>query len=264
MTPIMPLTALDAPVVAVSTAPSAPPLTVLIPVYNEERTIDELLRRVAAGPYPDKEVIVIDDGSSDATPRLLEAWAERPGFCVLRHAKNQGKGTAVRTGLAHARGEVTIIQDADLEYDPADYPRLVEPIRCGMDEAVFGSRYLAPTRRLPWTKFRLGVMLFNGMVRVLYGQRLTDEATCYKAVRTTLFQALNLQAARFEMCPEMTAKLCRLGVRIVEVPISYRPRGVEDGKKIGWRDGVQAVWTLLKWRLLTLRMARAADNRERP
>jgi glycosyltransferase involved in cell wall biosynthesis len=108
-----------------------PLLTVLIPVYNEERTIDELLRRVADGPYPDKEVIVIDDGSSDATPRLLESWTDRPGFRVLRHTKNQGKGAAVRTGLAHASGEVTIIQDADLEYDPADYTRLVEPIRCG-------------------------------------------------------------------------------------------------------------------------------------
>jgi dolichol-phosphate mannosyltransferase len=170
-----------------------------------------LLRRVAAGPYHDKEVLVIDDGSSDATPRLLEAWADRPGFRVLRHAKNQGKGTAVRTGLAHARGEVTIIQDADLEYDPADYTRLVEPIRRGEAEVVYGSRYLAPTRRLPWTKFRVGVMVFNGMVRVLYGQRTTDEATCYKAVRTSLFRALDLQAVRFELCPEMTAKLCRLG-----------------------------------------------------
>ena len=229
-----------------------PPLTVLIPVYNEERTIDELLRRVAAGPYPDKEVIVIDDGSSDATPRLLEAWADQPGFRVLRHAKNQGKGAAVRTGLAHARGEVTIIQDADLEYDPADYPRLVEPIRRGEAEAVYGSRYLAPTRRLPWTKFRLGVMLFNGMVRVLYGQRLTDEATCYKAARTGLWRSLNLRGERFELCPEMTAKLCRRGVRIVEIPISYHPRGAEAGKKIGWRDAVQTVWALIQWRLASL------------
>jgi dolichol-phosphate mannosyltransferase len=197
-------------------------------------------------------VIVIDDGSSDATPRLLEPWAERPGFRVLRHASNRGKGAAVRTGLAQARGEVTIIQDADLEYDPADYPRLVEPIRRGTAEAVYGSRYLAPTRRLPWTKFRLGVMLFNGMVRVLYGQRLTDEATCYKAARTGLWRSLNLRAERFELCPEMTAKLCRRGVRIVETPISYHPRGAEAGKKIGWRDAVQTVWALIQWRLASL------------
>jgi dolichol-phosphate mannosyltransferase len=197
-------------------------------------------------------VIVIDDGSSDATPRLLEAWADRPGFRVLRHVKNQGKGAAVRTGLALAQGEVTIIQDADLEYDPADYTRLVEPIRRGEAEVVYGSRYLAPTRRLPWTKFRLGVMLFNGMVRVLYGQRLTDEATCYKAARTGLWRSLNLRAERFELCPEMTAKLCRRGVRIVEIPISYHPRGAEAGKKIGWRDAVQTVWALIQWRLASL------------
>jgi dolichol-phosphate mannosyltransferase len=246
--PLIPLASALSPEVC-PPAPQPPPLTVLIPVYNEERTIDELLRRVADGPYPDKEVIVIDDGSSDATPRLLEAWADQPGFRLLRHAKNQGKGAAVRTGLAQARGEVTIIQDADLEYDPADYPRLVEPIRRGTADAVYGSRYLAPTRRLPWTTFRVGVMLFNGMVRVLYGQRTTDEATCYKAVRTSLFCALDLQAVRFELCPEMTAKLCRLGVRIAEVPVSYQPRGATDGKKIGWRDGAQAVWTLLRWRV---------------
>jgi dolichol-phosphate mannosyltransferase len=227
-----------------------PPLTVLIPVYNEERTIETLLRRVAEGPYPDKEVVVIDDGSTDATSRLLEGWIGRPGFRVLRHGRNRGKGAAVRTGLLHARGEVTIIQDADLEYDPADYPRLVEPILGGDAEAVYGSRYLDPARRLPWTRFRLGVAVFNGLVRLLYGRRLTDEATCYKAARTGLWRALDLRAERFELCPEMTAKLCRLGIRIVEVAISYDPRGASAGKKIGWRDAVQTVWTLLRWRLL--------------
>ncbi len=229
-----------------------PLLTVLIPVYNEERTVATLLRQVAEGPYPDKEVIVIDDGSRDATPRLLQAWAGRPGFVLLRHEKNRGKGAAVRTGLLHARGEVTIIQDADLEYDPADYPLLVEPIRRGEARAVYGSRYLDPARRLPWTRFRLGVVCFNLLVRLLYGRRLTDEATCYKAARTALWRELGLRAERFELCPEMTAKLCRLGVRIVEVPISYHPRGASAGKKIGWRDAVQTVWTLAKWRLLPL------------
>ena len=181
---------------------------------------------MAEGPYPDKEVIVIDDGSSDATPRLLEAWAGRPGFVLLRHDKNRGKGAAVRTGLPHAHGEVTIIQDADLEYDPADYPRLVEPILRGEAWAVYGSRYLDPSRRLPWTRFRLGVVFFNLLVGLLYGRRLTDEATCYKAAATGLWRSLDLRAERFELCPEMTAKLCRRGVRIVEVPISYHPRRV--------------------------------------
>ncbi|HVS37549.1 MAG TPA: glycosyltransferase family 2 protein [Gemmataceae bacterium] len=229
-----------------------PPLTVLIPVYNEERTVETLLRRVADGPYPDKEVIVIDDGSTDATPRLLAALAGELGFHVLRHARNRGKGAAVRTGLHHARGEVTIIQDADLEYDPADYPRLVEPIRRGEAQAVYGSRYLDPARRLPWTRFRLGVVFFNGLVRLLYGRRLTDEATCYKAARTSLWRALNLRAERFDLCPEMTAKLCRQGVRIVEVAITYHPRGALAGKKIGWPDAVQTVWTLLKWRVASV------------
>ena len=240
---------------ATPSTPLLPTLTVLIPVYNEERTIEALLRRVAEGPYPDKEVIVIDDGSTDATPRLLERWAGVPGFRVLRHAKNRGKGGAVRTGLAQATGEVTIIQDADLEYDPADYPRLVEPILHGQAEAVYGSRYLAPSRRLPWTRFRLGVVFFNVLVRVLYGRRLTDEATCYKAARTVLWRSLDLRAERFELCPEMTAKLCLRGARLVEVPISYHPRGAVEGKKIGWRDAVQTVWTLLKWRLPPARVA---------
>lgn len=229
-----------------------PPLTVLIPVYNEERTIEELLRRVAEGPYADKEVIIIDDGSRDGTARLLEAWAHQPGFSVLRHPTNRGKGSAVRTGLAQARGVVTLIQDADLEYDPADYTRLVEPIFLGTADAVYGSRYLAPSQRLPWTRFRLGVVVFNVLVRVLYGQRLTDEATCYKAVRTSLLRSLELQASRFELCPEMTAKLCRRGIQIEEVPVSYWPRGASEGKKVGWRDGLQTVWTLVKWRLMKM------------
>ena len=236
------------PVAAAPAQTQRPPLTVLIPVYNEERTVETLLRKVADGPYPDKQIIVIDDGSTDATPRLLEAWVGRPGFVFLRHDRNRGKGAAVRSGLVHAAGEVTIIQDADLEYDPADYPRLVEPIRRGEAEAVYGSRYLDPSRRLPWTRFRVGVVFFNGLVLLLYGRRLTDEATCYKALRTGLWRSLGLRAERFELCPEMTAKLCRRGARIAEVPISYYPRGATEGKKIGWGDAVQTVWALVRWR----------------
>jgi dolichol-phosphate mannosyltransferase len=234
-----------------------PVLTVIVPVYNEERTVEAALRRLAAGPYPYpyKQVVVVDDGSQDRTPTLLERWRGEPGFQLLRHPFNRGKGAAVRTGLAHAQGLVTVIQDADLEYDPADLPRLVEVVRRGDSDAVYGSRYAAPDGPLPWTRFRVAVCLLGGAVWLLYGQALTDEATCYKVLRTELLRRLRLCSERFELCAEMTAKLCRLGVRITEVPISYRPRSMGEGKKIGWHDAWQTAWALLKWRFLPLQLA---------
>jgi glycosyltransferase involved in cell wall biosynthesis len=225
---------------------------VIVPVYNEEGTIGPVLRRVLEGPYPDKEVIVVDDGSTDATPQVLAEWSGRPGLVVLRHAHNLGKGSAVRTGLRQARGLVTLIQDADLEYDPADYPRLVEPLLAGSEAVVYGSRYLSPSSGVPWTRYRLAVSGLNLMVWLLFGQRLTDEATCYKAMPTELFRRLQLEARRFELCPEVTAKVCRLGLRIAEVPVAYHPRGVVEGKKIGWRDALEAAWALLRWRVRPL------------
>jgi glycosyltransferase involved in cell wall biosynthesis len=233
-----------------ATEANQPVLSVVVPVYNEERTVEALLSKLMLGPYPDKEVIIVDDGSQDATPRLLKRWADHPGVQVIHHERNLGKGAAVRTGLGCARGLITIIQDADLEYDPEDYPQLVERIRCGETDVVYGSRYLAAKQRLPWTKFRVAVWFLNTLVRLLYGQRITDEATCYKALRTSLLRDLNLQAIRFELCAEITAKVCRLGIPIVEIPISYHPRSQSDGKKIRWRDGWEAIWTLLKWRIL--------------
>jgi glycosyltransferase involved in cell wall biosynthesis len=227
---------------------SEPLLTVVVPVFNEERTVQTVLQRLAEGPYPDKQVVVVDDGSTDATPLLLRTWAGRPGLLLLRHECNRGKGAAVRTGLAHARGQITIIQDADLEYDPIDFPLLVEIIRRGESDVVYGSRYLSTARPQAWTRFRLGVCCLNLLVRLLYGQRLTDEATCYKAFRTSFLRKLALQSTGFELCPEMTAKVCRLGHHIVEVPINYHPRTAAEGKKIGWRDAWSAAWTLLKYR----------------
>lgn len=246
-------------------APSAPLLTVVVPVFNEERTVQTLLQRLADGPYPDKQVVVVDDGSTDATPLLLRAWAGRPGLLLLKHACNRGKGAAVRTGLAHARGQITIIQDADLEYDPTDFPLLVEIIRRGDSDVVYGSRYLGTTRPQPWTRFRLGVCCLNLLVRLLYGQRLTDEATCYKAFRTSLLRKLALRATGFELCPEITAKVCRLGHHIVEVPINYHPRTAAEGKKIGWRDAWTAAWTLLKLRFHSdqVRPGRPPDSARR-
>jgi dolichol-phosphate mannosyltransferase len=227
----------------------APLLTVIVPVYNEARTIDEVLRRVLAAPF-DKQVIVVDDGSTDGTAESLEAWEGHAHVELLQHGRNRGKGAAIRTGLEYARGRFTVVQDADLEYDPGDYARLIEPLTVGAAQVVYGSRTLsaAGAARRPLSILRWGVSLLNLCVRLLYGVRLTDEATCYKAFSTATLKTMNLQCERFEFCPEVTAKACRLGLRIVEVPIRYVPRDSKAGKKLRWSDGWQALATLWRWR----------------
>ena len=224
-------------------------LSVVIPVYNEARTIDELLRRVLAAPYQ-KQVIVVDDGSTDGTAEALEEWEGHPRLVLLQHSKNRGKGAAVRTALDHAECRFTIVQDGDLEYDPNDYPAVIEPLLCGEADVVYGSRYLRRpgARRRRWSLSRCAVVLLNACVRWLYGVRLTDEATCYKAFPTAMLRAMDLECERFEFCPEVTAKACRLGVRILEVPIGYEARSWRAGKKIRWTDAVQALTTLWRWR----------------
>jgi dolichol-phosphate mannosyltransferase len=224
-------------------------LTVIIPVYNEASTIDRLLSHVLTVPYP-KQVVIVDDGSSDNTAALLARWTDNPEVMLLHHPINRGKGAAIRTGLAHARGRFTLVQDADLEYDPCDYPRLLEPLLQEQAVIVYGSRYLQPPpdSHPSWRLFRYGVALLNLAVRVLYGVRLTDEATCYKIFPTDVLRAMNLQCERFEFCPEVTAKACRMGLTIAEVPIRYTPRAAADGKKIRWTDGWEALVTLWKWR----------------
>ena len=250
-----PTARLNQPTESVRRGTAAPPLnrppllTVLVPVYNEARTIDALLRRVLDAPYA-KQVIVVDDGSSDGTVEVLDRWDLHPQVTVLRHAANRGKGAAIRTGLVRARGRFTIIQDGDLEYDPQDFSRVVAPLLSGAADVVYGSRYLQrqPGSTPNWTAFRLGVCVLNLCVRLLYGVRLTDEATCYKVFPTSLLRAMDLRCERFEFCPEVTAKACRLGLKTVEVPVRYNARTVGDGKKIRWKDGVEALATLWRWR----------------
>jgi dolichol-phosphate mannosyltransferase len=197
----------------------------------------------------DKEVIVVDDGSTDGTRELLRELSGRLAIRALFHPTNRGKGAAVRTALAEARGEIVIIQDADLEYDPAEYPRLIAPIQRGETNVVYGSRYLQPGNALPLTHYKVGVLTLNLVANLLYGLRLTDEATCYKVFRADLLKSLPLRCERFEFCPEVTARVARRGERILELPISYRYRTRAQGKKIGWGDAFEALVTLLRYRL---------------
>jgi glycosyltransferase involved in cell wall biosynthesis len=227
---------------------STPLLSVLVPVYNERATLETLLVRVLDVPV-DKEVLVVDDGSRDGTREVLETLARRLPIRAFYHERNRGKGCAIRTALPEARGRVVIVQDADLEYEPEEYPKLIEPILRGEVNVVYGSRYLHRDNPLPFTHYKVGVLLLNALANMLYGTRLSDEATCYKVFRASLIQSLPLRCVRFEFCPEVTARLAKRGERILEVPIRYHYRTRAQGKKIGWRDGLEAVWTLIRYRL---------------
>lgn len=224
-------------------------LSVLVPAYNEADTIVEAIRRVQEADLGEGvacEIIVVDDGSTDGTREILRAL---PGIRLVEHETNRGKGAAIRTGLAHAAGEVVVIQDADLEYDPADFRRMLDPIRSGKAAVVYGSRFLNGTPRMRWPNL-IANRLLAWSATLLFGQPLSDEATCYKMFRTDVLRSLHLRANRFDFCPEATAKVLRAGYRIVEVPVSYRARTAAEGKKISWRDGVAAFWTLLKYRFV--------------
>ena len=255
--------------VASAATPPLPPLapsaharlSVIVPVYNERNPLRELLERVRATPLVwqgravELEVIVVDDCSNDGGVDFLELDENRPAFPevrLFRHPTNRGKGAAIRTGLRHASGSIVLIQDADLEYDPADYDRLVAPLLEGRTRVVYGSRFagrgalaLVPGMHpANW----LANKLLSWTATLLFARRITDEATCYKALDRSLIDDLDLRAERFDICPEITAKVLRRGLDIVEVPISYCGRGTNEGKKIRWTDAFHAWWTLVRYR----------------
>lgn len=224
-------------------------LSVIVPVHNEESTIDEVIRQVREVDLGDMglELVIIDDASTDGTPSRLDAHQAEPGLTVLTHTRNQGKGAAIRTGLGSVTGDVVVIQDADLEYDPHDYPDLIKPIAEGTADVVYGSRFMGTVENMAFANLVANKVL-AWAATILFGARITDEATCYKAFRTELLRSFDLECQRFEFCPEVTAKTLRRGYRLVEVPIRYHARTVEAGKKIRATDGLEAIWTLLRYR----------------
>ncbi|MCL4424407.1 MAG: glycosyltransferase family 2 protein [Firmicutes bacterium] len=223
-------------------------LSVIIPVYNERWTIQEVLRRVGGTTY-DKEIIVVDDGSTDGTGQILGELADgKTDLRVIFHPENRGKGAAIRTALAHVTGDIVLIQDADLEYDPADYPRLLDPILAGKTRVVYGSRFLGKREKMGiWHV--LGNRFLTAWTNLLYQTSLTDMETGYKAFATEVLRGVQLKGDRFDFEPEITAALLRQGHKILEVPISYKGRGRKEGKKIGWRDGITATLVLFRQRL---------------
>ena len=221
-------------------------LSVIMPVFNEMWTLAAIVERVLANPIC-HELIIVDDGSTDGSRDLL---ARMDGHRIKRvyHDTNRGKGAAIRTGLQHVSGDVVIIQDADLEYDPSDYERLVAPIANGEASVVYGSR-ISGDNPMSSAAFYWGGRVLSFITNCLYGSRITDEPTCYKAFRADVIKKLDLKCTGFEFCPEVTAKVLKAGIDIVEVPITYAPRSTKQGKKIKLRDGIQAIWTLIRYRL---------------
>lgn len=222
-------------------------LSILIPVYNERPTILEIIKRVQEVPF-EKEIIAVDDGSTDGTREVLPQIKQQ-GVVVLFHDRNQGKGAAIQTALQHATGDIIVIQDADLEYDPRDYKQLVEPIIEGRAKVVYGSRFLGPRMAMFFWHMLANKML-TLMTNILYDAILSDMETGYKAFRADVIKKLKLRSRRFDFEPEVTAKILKQRIRIFEVPISYYGREYSEGKKIGMKDGWVAIWTLLKYRFV--------------
>ncbi|MCK4546914.1 MAG: glycosyltransferase family 2 protein [Candidatus Eisenbacteria sp.] len=225
----------------------SPKLSVIIPTFNEEGTLGQLLDRVLASEV-DLEVIIVDDGSTDRTAGVLETYAQEPRIRAIAHPENRGKGAAIRTGISHVQGELVLIQDADLEYDPSDYAALIAPFENADVSVVYGSRRMLKSNPKGSLQFLLGGTTLTWITNILYGTHITDEPTCYKVFRADLLKSLPLRCKRFEFCPEVTALVARRGFRIHEVPIHYLPRKRGEGKKIGLGDWFEAVRTLIECR----------------
>ncbi len=223
-----------------------PLLSVVMPVYNERNTLEEIVGRVLAVPLR-IELVAVDDASTDGSREILERLSRERGFRVFRQEQNQGKGAAVRRGIAEATGDIIVVQDADLEYSPEEFPELIELIVKGKADAVFGSRFIGRHRCFLFTHY-LANLFLNLVTNVLYNTTMTDMETCFKAVRSELLKSLDLRSNRFGIEPEITAKLFKRGARVYEVPITYEGRDYTEGKKITWKDGFPALWTLIKYR----------------
>ena len=224
-------------------------LSVVIPVYNERETIPKILEKVKGVPIT-KEIIIVDDGSSDGTREYLQALKE-DGIRVLFHEKNRGKGAALRTGFKEVTGDIVVIQDADMEYDPGEYPRLLEPILDGRADVVYGSRFLGGPHRVLFFWHYAGNRILTLFSNMLTNLNLTDMETCYKVFRADVIRGLDLSSDRFTIEPEITVKVARGGYRIYETPISYSGRDYKEGKKITWKDAFPALWAILKFRFLS-------------
>lgn len=224
-------------------------ISVVMPVYNEAATIREIVARVLAVPY-EKELIIVDDGSTDGTRELLKPLEQEPNVRVLYHDRNRGKGAALRTGFAYVSGDVVIVQDADLEYDPRDYPKLLEPIEDGRADVVFGSRFLGGgAHRVLLFWHYVGNRFLTLLADAVNDLNLSDMETCYKVFRAEILEWLTIKSNRFTFEPEFTAKVAKRRLRIYEVSISYSGRTYSEGKKISWKDGLAALWAIFRFRL---------------
>ena len=225
-------------------------LSILIPVYNERHTVELLLKRVEAVPY-EKEIIVVDDASSDGTREILERLSRnnREQMRLFLHTRNRGKGAAIRTAIEQVTGDIVIIQDADLEYDPQDYPRLLEPILGGHADVVFGNRFHGGPHRVLYFWHYVGNRLLTNLCNIATNLNLSDMEVGYKVFRTEVLQRLRLRSDRFGIEPELTVKVAKLGCRVYEVPIAYHGRTYAEGKKITWKDGIAALYYIIRFRL---------------